>query len=51
MVCFGNVIFEIAYKYCILDSFVDYDYDVDYDSYSISYNKPAHSSRYNGHLS
>ena len=41
-----SVIFEIASKYCILDSFVDYD------GYSIfSYGFPAHSSRYNGHLS
>jgi len=35
MVCLGNkqhsVIFEIASKYCILDSFVDYD------GYSISF--------------
>ena len=38
-----SVIFEIAPKYCILDSFVDYD------GYSTSSN--AHSSGYNGHLS
>ena len=44
-----SVIFEIAFKYCILDSFVDYD------GYSIIViiflGIPAHSSRYNGHLS
>ena len=41
-----SVIFEIASKYCILDSFVDHD------GYSISSKGcPAHSSRYNGHLS
>ena len=34
-----SVIFEIAPKYCILDSFVDYEGIL------------AHSSRYNGHLS
>ena len=41
-----SVIFEIASKYWILDSLVDYD------SYSISSKGIlAHSSRYNGHLS
>ena len=41
-----SVVFEIASKYCISDSFVDYD------GYSISSEGfPAHSSRYNGHLS
>ena len=40
-----SVIFEIASKYWILDSFVDYD------GYSISSKGIlAHSSRYNGHL-
>ena len=50
MVCLGNkdhsVIFEIASKYCILDS------PVDYDGYSYFFQGlPAHNSRYNGHLS
>ena len=36
-----SVVFEIASKYCISDSFVDHG------GYSI----PARSSRYNGHLS
>ena len=41
-----SVIFVTASKYCILDSFVDYD------GYSISSEGiPARSSRYNGHLS
>ena len=40
-----SVVFEIASKNCILDSFVDYD------GYSIYSGIPAHSSRYNGHLS
>ena len=45
-----SVIFEIASRYCILDSFVDDD------GYSISSKEEeiistAHSSRYNGHLS
>ena len=40
-----SVIFEIASKYCILDSFVDHD------GYSISSKVLAHSSRYNGYLS
>ena len=40
-----SVIFEIASKYCISDS------SVDYDGYSISSKGiPVHSSRYNGHL-
>ena len=39
------VVFEIASKYCISDSFVDHD------GYSISSKGLAHSSRYNGHLS
>ena len=40
-----SIIFEIAPKYCILDSFVDYE------GYSISSKGIlAHSSRYNGHL-
>ena len=39
-----SVIFEIASKYCISDSLVDHD------GYSIL-EIPAHSSRYNGHLS
>ena len=39
-----SVIFEIAPKYCISDSFVDYE------GYSISTKGIlAHSSRYNGH--
>ena len=43
----SSVILEIASKYCILDSFVDYD------GYSISSKRflPTHRSRYNGHLS
>ena len=41
-----SVIFEIASKYCISDSFVDSD------GYSISSKGIlAHSSRYDGHLS
>ena len=42
-----SVIFEIASKYCISESFVDHD------GYSISFKGflPAHSSRYNGHQS
>ena len=41
-----SVIFEIASKYCILDS------KIDYESYSISSKGiRAHGSRYNGHLS
>ena len=43
-----SVVFEIASKYCISDSFVDHD------GYSISslmaFSILAHSSRYNGHL-
>ena len=39
-----SVVFEIASKYCISDSFIDHD------GYSIS-SIPAHRSRYNGHLS
>ena len=39
-----SVIFEIVSKYCISDSLVDHD------GYSIL-EIPAHSSRYNGHLS
>ena len=39
-----SVIFEIASKYCISDSFVDHD------SYSISSKGCLSSSRYNGHL-
>ena len=40
-----SVVFQIASKYCILDSLVDYD------GYSISSEGiPARSSRYNGHL-
>ena len=39
-----SVVFEIAPKYCISDSFVDYE------GYSISSKGIfAHSSRYNGH--
>ena len=40
-----SVFFEIAPKYCISDSFVDYD------GYSISSKGFLPSSRYNGHLS
>ena len=41
-----SVVFEIASKYCISDSFVDDD------GYSISSKGiPARSGRYNGHLS
>ena len=40
-----SVIFEIASKYCILDSFVDYE------GYSISSKGFLPTSRYNGHLS
>ena len=41
-----SVVFGIAPKYCISDSFVDYE------GYSISSKGIlAHSSRYNGHLS
>ena len=41
-----SVVFEIASKYCILDSFVYHD------GHSISSEGiPARSSRYNGHLS
>ena len=40
-----SVVFEIASKYCISDSFVDPD------GYSISSKGPAHSSGYNGYLS
>ena len=41
-----SVIFEIASKYCILDSYIDYE------GYSISSKGfLPHSSRYNGHLS
>ena len=40
---YNSVAFETASKYCISDSFVDYD------GYSIS--STAHSCRYNGHLS
>ena len=40
-----SVVFEIASKYCISDSFIDYD------GYSISYKGFfSHSSRYNSHL-
>ena len=39
-----SVVFEIASKYCISDSFVDHD------GYSISPEGPACSSRYYGHL-
>ena len=31
-----SVVFEIASKHCISDSFVDYDGFADYDGYSIS---------------
>ena len=41
----NSVVFEIASNYCISDS-------VDHDGYSIFFwGIPAHSSRYNGHLS
>ena len=41
-----SVVFEIASKYCILDSLVDYD------GYSISFNGFLPTVvRYNGHLS
>ena len=40
-----SVFFEIASKYCILDSFFDYN------GYYFFYQILAHSSRYNGHLS
>ena len=41
-----SVVFEIASKYCMLDSFVDYD------GYSISSKGFLPTvSRYNGHLS
>ena len=40
-----SIVFEIASKYCISDSFVDYD------SYSISSRDSCSSSGYNGHLS
>ena len=41
-----SVVFEIASKYCISDSFVDHD------GYSHFFEGiPAHNSRYNGHLS
>ena len=40
-----SVIFEIASKYSISDSFVDYD------GYSISSKGLAHSCEHNGHLS
>ena len=40
-----SLVFEIAPKYCMLDSFVGYD------GYSISSKGLAQSSRYNGHLS
>ena len=40
-----SVIFEIASKYCISDSFVDFD------GYSISSEGFLTISRYNGHLS
>ena len=39
MVCLGNesVVFEIASKYCISDSFVDHDgYSTDHDGYCTS---------------
>ena len=40
-----SIVFETAPKYCILDSFVDYE------GYSFSSKGfLAHSSRYNGHL-
>ena len=38
-----SVVFEIASKYCISDSFVGYE------GYSISVGILAHSSRYNGY--
>ena len=45
-----SVVFEIAFNYCILDSFVDYDgYSISSKGRSIS--TTVHSSRYNGHLS
>ena len=40
-----SVIFEIASKYCILDSFVDYE------GYFIFFKGILAHSRYNGHLS
>ena len=40
-----SVIFEIASKYCISDSFVDYD------GHSISSRDSCHRSRHNGHRS
>ena len=40
-----SVIFKPAFKYCISDSFVDYE---GYSIYSMGFF--AHSSRYNGHL-
>ena len=40
-----SVVFKIAPKYCILDSFVDYE------GYSISSKGFLPTSRYNGHLS
>ena len=40
-----SVVFKILSKYCILGSFVNYN------GHSISSKIPAHSSRYNGHLS
>ena len=47
-----SVIFEIASKYCISDSFVDYDgYSISSKGWNDSFLLLAHSSRYNGHLS
>ena len=40
-----SVIFEVAPKYCILDSFVDCE------GYSFFCGILAHNSRFNGHLS
>ena len=40
-----SVISEIAPRYCILDSLVDYE---GYSIFSVGF--LAHSSRYNGHL-
>ena len=40
-----SVVFEIASKYCISDSFVDQM------ATAFLLRDPAHSSRYNGHLS
>ena len=39
-----SVTFEVAPKYCILDSFVEYE------GYTIFYGVATHSNRYNGHL-